>query len=385
MEFCEDNSKSLENILDMIKASPPNTRKHNYYDKIFNDISNGIKYVSQNRCFRKAKIYKVSKKDIHTENRFITKCVIENIKQTLKKKVVFNCIINYKLVKIIFFVKNNIPDIIDQLHRNTQLILTWLYICEKYSNKKCNKSLKIFIYMTELKKQLPTNKMATVNVNNINSGVSTVCNKKNEIIVYRKEEWFKVFIHETFHSYGLEQNNNISLMLNINISKLFTVKSKLLINEAYVEAWARIMNAAFSCFLKCNSRNDFYSLFTFTLEVEKLFGYIQLNKLLDHNNLSYKDIIDKNNRTGHFYKEEASAFSYYVLTALLLSSPQEFMLWCFMHNTNWISFDNNLRNMKSFYNFIESKLENAFITDKILQTFTNNETGLRMSITEINY
>jgi len=385
MEFCEDNSRSLKKILDTIKASPPNTKKHIYYDKIFNDINQGIKYITQNRCFGKAKIQKVLKKDIPKKNRFMTKYVVENIKLTLKKKVIFNCIVNYKLVKIIFFVKDNITDIIDQLHRNTQLILTWLYICEKYSNKKCNKSLKIYIYMTELKKQLPSSNLATVNVNNINSGFSTVCNKNNEITIFREEEWFKVFIHETFHSYGFEQNQNILVMLNINISKLFTVKTNILINEAYVESWARIMNAAFSCFLKCNNKRDFYSLFSFTLEVEKLFGYIQLNKILSHNNLSYKNIIDKKYKIGNFYKEGASAFSYYVLTALLLSSPQQFMLWCFMNNSNWICFDNSMRNMKSFTEYLESKLESVVITDNIQEIFTNNETGLRMSITEINY
>jgi hypothetical protein len=163
------------------------------------------------------------------------------------------------------------------------------------------------------------------------------------------------------------------------------VKTNILINEAYVESWARIMNAAFSCFLKCNNKRDFYSLFSFTLEVEKLFGYIQLNKILSHNNLSYKNIIDKNYKIGNFYKEGASAFSYYVLTALLLSSPQQFMLWCFMNNSNWICFDNSMRNMKSFTEYLESKLESVVITDNIQEIFTNNETGLRMSITEINY
>ena len=41
---------------------------------------------------------------------------------------------------------------------------------------------------------------------NINGGVSNVCvkNSLSEIVIFRREEWFKVLIHETFHNYGLD-------------------------------------------------------------------------------------------------------------------------------------------------------------------------------------
>ena len=44
-------------------------------------------------------------------------------------------------------------------------------------------------------------------------------NNISEIIIFRNEEWFKVFVHETFHLFGVDFSN----MSNLKKSKdIFT-------------------------------------------------------------------------------------------------------------------------------------------------------------------
>ena len=65
----------------------------------------------------------------------------------------------------------------------------------------------IHLFMTDFKKEIPKSTVDVIDVMNVNSGLSDVCQRDSEIIIYRKEEWFKVFIHETFHSLGLDFSN----------------------------------------------------------------------------------------------------------------------------------------------------------------------------------
>jgi L-rhamnose isomerase len=63
---------------------------------------------------------------------------------------------------------------------------------------------KIYIYHTSLLKILPNTNVDILNENNVNTAFTRTCPSNSEIVVFRKEEWFKVFIHETFHSFGID-------------------------------------------------------------------------------------------------------------------------------------------------------------------------------------
>ena len=71
------------------------------------------------------------------------------------------------------------------------------------------------------------------------------------LLIYRKEEWFKVLIHELFHVLGLDfsvinyDNNKEILRKHFN-----NINSDLLISEAYCELWATILNSCFLLFFK---------------------------------------------------------------------------------------------------------------------------------------
>ena len=131
----------------------------------------------------------------------------------------------------------------------SQMVFMWLFIAMQYSSRKCKSPMNIYIYMTPFKKELPDSRIHILDSNNVNSAFTyTTCKPDNEILIFRKEEWFKVFIHETFHNLGLDFSNMNLYSLNNKIKCLFAVNSDINAYESYCEFWARIINSAFISF-----------------------------------------------------------------------------------------------------------------------------------------
>ena len=83
-------------------------------------------------------------------------------------------------------------------------MLVWLTIISKISSPNCSKELNIFVYFTSLKKELPESQHMILQANNVNTAFTTTCPVNSDIVIFRQEEWFKVFIHETFHNFALD-------------------------------------------------------------------------------------------------------------------------------------------------------------------------------------
>jgi hypothetical protein len=144
-------------------------------------------------------------------------------------------------------------------------IITWLYIAiiNKNHTTDCSKILNIYLYMINSKKVIDHNILDSIN---INSGYSNCCTKTSSIVIFRKEEWFKLLIHETMHSFGLDFCQIDTSQYEKSLQKLFNVNCELLFYESYCEFWAMIMNCALqSYFITFNNDfNDFencYSMF----------------------------------------------------------------------------------------------------------------------------
>ena len=90
------------------------------------------------------------------------------------------------------------------------------------------RSFTIYLYMTPFEKFLPECSITVIGPDNVNSGISYVCPEDGEIVIYRREEWFKVFIHETFHALGLDFASMKQDQLNKNIRYLFQLKQKVI-------------------------------------------------------------------------------------------------------------------------------------------------------------
>jgi hypothetical protein len=77
----------------------------------------------------------------------------------------------------------------------------------------------------------------------------------NGIYIFRKEEWFKVFIHETFHSLGLDFARMPEESANQALFSIFPVRCDYRFYEAYTETWATILH---SLILAMESRGSIY-------------------------------------------------------------------------------------------------------------------------------
>jgi hypothetical protein len=289
-------------------------------------------------------------------------------------------------------------------------IQIWLYIVLQSNVKTpCSQSLSIFIYATPYNKKLPNfdKKLGkhTHDTNNylkeenVNTAFTYSCASSNEIIIYRKEEWFKVFIHESFHSFGLDFSEMENEKINTFILSLFDVESEVNLYEAYSEFWAEIINIMFiSFFMNLNEQrknptkqtNYFLDFFSFFINAEINFSFFQMNKILNFINLNYNDLIKKDN-TKIVYREKTNVLSYYIIKNILLFNYQDFFSLLKQNNSiNIFTFYKTKENQQDLCKFIKKKYNSKdFLHEIKKQTHKkhikhiNAITTTRMSICEM--
>lgn len=250
------------------------------------------------------------------------------------------------------------------------MIIFWLNVVTQYADDNiCTGTLDIMIMLSKLKKTLPSSSPNDyIDKKHINTGFSDKC---KHIVIYRKEEWFKVFIHETFHNYSLDFfKNNTNPHIKNMILDFFGIENKFLevkLFEAYTESWARIMNALIIAFDKeKNKIRKFIKLADENIKIEILNGYFQVCKILKFMNLTMENLKS--------YNEETSNLSYYFLCSILYSDYQGYLLWL-RHNNKKdriLQFDNDNSDEKQikFVEFIKSKSGPDSIFMKNIKYFT---------------
>jgi hypothetical protein len=124
-------------------------------------------------------------------------------------------------------------------------VISWIYVANTFSSKKCANDMTIYIYFTNLTKILPNIKNVVLSPEHVNTAFTRTCPSVSEIVVYRKEEWFKVLMHETIHNLGLDFSDADNSISKRRIKQLFNVNSNVNLYESYAELWARIMNVLY--------------------------------------------------------------------------------------------------------------------------------------------
>jgi hypothetical protein len=153
------------------------------------------------------------------------------------------------------------------------------------------------------------------------------------IVVYRKEEWFKVFIHECFHFFHFD-----ALLFDSSfpprILSIFKVNSQVNLYEAYCEIWARMLNC---CMISVVGKINLTKI----VAHEKKYARRHMVNVLHHMGLKYSNLKEKCD-----FKEDTNVFAYVVLTALLLNKNylEDFK----SHRDNF-----TLTNAEGFVRFLE--------------------------------
>ena len=316
-----------------------------------------------------------------------------------------------KEIKIFFITENNSEAKIEIYNKYVDAIIMWIYILNQYSSKLCAKSLKVYFYFTSLEKILPKTNIDVLNEIHVNTGFTTTCPRDSEIVIYRKEEWFKVFIHETFHNFGLDFSEMNIDSCTKSMLQIFPVDSKINLYEAYTEFWAEIMNALFCSFFKLKNKKNI-DVFLVNSEIfinfEICYSFFQMVKTLDFMGLNYNDLYMKTKKSqmlrDTMYKEETNVFPYYIIKTILLNNYQSFLSWCQTNNFALLQFKKTPSNLNDFCKFIEKNyktntmIEGVLTTEQFLNKIKNDKneknekkdshkeyilSNLRMSICEL--
>jgi len=283
-------------------------------------------------------------------------------------------------IKVVFIVEDpNIELKINTYNKYVDSIIMWLYILNLYSSKQCANSLVIYFYFTSLEKRLPESNIHILDENHVNTAFTTTCPKDSEIVIFRREEWFKVFIHETFHNFGLDFSDMNNDKCHYYLLSIFKVNSFVNSYEAYTEFWAEIINALFCSFYSLKNANknsdifsnqkEFLSNAEFFINFERCYSFFQLVKILDFMGLSYQDLYL--NRTESkllretLYKEKTNVLAYYVIKTVMMNNYPSFLSWCDKNNLSLIAFKKTIANQQKFCEFIEKNYKSASMLENI--------------------
>lgn len=227
--------------------------------------------------------------------------------------------INAKKVKIdqnIFEVFSYDEDNIDDVFF---LMIFYYYLISIFCNNIQTIHAKIFL--TPFKKQFYSFPLTP---KNINTGY-TIYNSEifKSIVIFRKEEWSKVWIHELLHAFNLTDwhlNDRfcVSCVENYYSKKFANMKSKMpayiLESEAYTEFITQIIYYA----VRCKTYVEFQLLINKSIiyTEQQLVSLLYYSKCNTLNNLS-------NNNYSCKWTEETSSFGYYYLRFILMKFYNE--------------------------------------------------------------
>lgn len=288
-----------------------------------------------------------------------------------------------KITVIITIENNPSEDRLRKYDKYIEYIYRWLHMINNYASTMCSKELTIYLYLTNAEKTLPKHDHHTIDVTNVNTAYTTTCEVKSAIVIYRKEEWLKVLFHESVHNFALDFSNMDNKDCTERMLRLFPIKSKVNLFEAYAEFWAELMNAAFASFemIHGNNRsshlnncrdthlrnlNTFLFHFNDLIHYELNYSLFQMTKALRFMGLTYHMLYstkaDDAITRSELYKENTNVFSYYVVKTILLINYQPFLDWCDTHKDALLQFKQTSQNQSDFCDFIEKH----YLDDSIL-------------------
>lgn len=210
---------------------------------------------------------------------------------------------------------------------------------------------------------------------NTNSGASL---KEEYIFIWRKEEFYKVLIHELIHYFDIDfyVNDEIYKKLDKYSKNVIDVNGIDRINESYTEALAIIIHSVAYSVLKNMEYNEI-------IANEILYSRFQAAKIL-----SFSGCNDYVNTLGVKIYQVTSVWSYYIVKSMMLEKYD--MLISFWNKHGFIilesaedEYENLYKNIVNVYSFDVEKMN--FLIKKINETDRNDfiMRTMRMSVYQI--
>ena len=327
-------------------------------------------------------------------------------------KVISNVITNHIYSKIKYVIKYNIQYLDIQsfticfyvtskptkreLNEYTQRIYVLLntisffilFLQEKNSNKKIKyHHQNIYFFMTTLKKELP-NHLTELEQYHVNTGYTAPHKGNSDIVIYRKEEWYKVFIHEYVHNHHLDFSHLNSSFMKLS-KKIYNIDNDILFSEAMAEIWALSINILMISFLfkKYNMFPELHNIlprnhlrmgvsdiFQYLLNIEIYFSIIQTKKILKYLNTNYSQLSDKSHSIK-IHNDNTNICSYYFIKTIYI--------YFYFETEYLMSVSNKKVDIQSFEYMAKHPHIIHLLNEKIPTNFLHSNT-LRMCALEIH-
>jgi len=359
--------------------------------KLYNELKNGRQYLMEKDR------YTIDRAVLHNESMF-PKCLQKEsayFSKTIKRKIIdegtYLITSSCKMLGKEFHLNVVLCTPLDTVDVEKMFfsMYLWLYVINVIAtdnSHKCSRIMEITIFMADVSKELPSMGSEIIGPEHVNSGYTYTCKEHNEIVIYREEEWFKVFVHESFHSYGLDFSAYNMDKYQDRLTNMFNIDTEILIYEAYCETWARVINIMMHHFMENPTQrfSSFKKTCVADFQKEAVHAMTQSCKILKYMGLSYKILISKDTSlqkcSRTLYKEKTNVFCYYILTSLLLFFLDDLMKWCCEHNYDCLCIPKNLKSIDRFIEFIEKRYDHEEFTDLLDECVDQlDDTSLRMT------
>lgn len=340
----------------LLLEEPINKNKNNKDYALIKDSATHkiLCYFYKQLCAASTHYDKLSKKDIFREerdvnidqhstiNRFSSKYLPHiYLKELLEEKkcTFFHFRIGDRIFNLTFYKIHAISKKdFDQLFKS---IWMWLYIISKHPQIECVKQLELTIAFLSHKKIFTginangNNIAQTLDSLHVNSALTQVCQPTNKMLIYRKEECFKVFLHESFHCFGLDFSIQNNEQIHEELHRIFNLDGsiELAAYESYTEFWGEVLNMMFNAFFISDDFRSFSLCFEGIMNVEQRFSQIQVAKILL---LTGTTLVDFKNLV-----QKTHVFEYYILKTMLLLNSNSFFKWCIKTNPLFFKIKSN--------------------------------------------
>ena len=297
--------------------------------------------------------------------------IINYIEKTKNITYKVTGIINSKHIELYFICYNN--ETIN-IYSYSKYVFLIIYILTIHFKNNCSNFLTIQIYLTPYLKIDPEQPHIILDKNEVNTGYSNVgCNTKTNLVIYRKEEWAKVLIHELFHNLNLDFALLELPHINSMLQKHFNLSITFNVNESYAEIWGRLLLIFINSYFNSLNSNEFAINFNKLIVKEICFSLEQTIKIQNR----IKNVKQ--------YKENTNAFVYYILTSGLMHNYANFIKWCDLNNKHLFYFNKTSNTAYKYTQFILSSLKNKNYNLLIKCLYNKKKTrSLRMTSKDFN-
>jgi len=366
-----------ENNFSTKQTKQTNQTKH-IFKELYIHLFNSYTYLQKQGDFFTVNVKKITNiGDIVKPKMFGDDSIPYEIRSYINKHSLTELLYQFSLysrnVKVYFILDEHYTkSTLKKYNHYIHVIAMWIYILNQYASKKCSKTLVLYFYFTSHKKVLPQSENVVIDQIHVNTGFTTPCPVNSEIVIYRKEEWFKVFIHETFHNFALDFSDMNTSASKKCILDIFQVNSSVNLYETYTEFWAEIINILFCSFFSIKDKTDigeFLSNTDLCIQMERKYSFFQLVKTLNHMKLVYTDLFSdanmNNNKSKLLYKEKTNVLAYYILKTVLMNNYQGFLHWCKTNNSSLLHFKKTIVAQKEMCLYIYQNYKTASMLNEI--------------------